>query len=86
MKAKTKPVTVPTFTPLSVTSALENTIVTTAQGGAKGGTAVAPVVAVTVANQDSIARIGTGTGLLAFAALHPWPRALATALLQATRR
>jgi hypothetical protein len=50
---------------LSVTSVLENTIITTAQGGAKGGTAVAPVVAVTVANQDSIARIGTGTLLQA---------------------
>ncbi|WP_158080953.1 hypothetical protein, partial [Pelomonas sp. KK5] len=49
---------------LSVTGTLENAITTSAQGGAKGGTAVAPVVAVTVANQDAIGRIGTSAALL----------------------
>ncbi|WP_233151895.1 hypothetical protein, partial [Pelomonas sp. KK5] len=49
---------------LTISSSLQNTIVTNAQGGAKGGTAVAPVVAVTVANQDSIARLGTSGTLL----------------------
>ncbi|MBW8848911.1 MAG: hypothetical protein JF607_28635, partial [Burkholderiales bacterium] len=48
---------------LTIASALQNNITTQAEGGAKGGTAVAPVVSVTVANQDSIARLGTG-GLL----------------------
>ncbi|MBI3347591.1 MAG: hypothetical protein HY020_10320, partial [Burkholderiales bacterium] len=48
---------------MTIASALQNTLTTQAEGGAKGGTAVAPVVAVTVANQDSIARLGTG-GLL----------------------
>ncbi|RZL36355.1 MAG: S-layer family protein, partial [Rubrivivax sp.] len=38
----------------------DSAIANTAEGGAKGGTAVAPVVAVTVANQDAVARIGTG--------------------------
>ncbi|MBI3349806.1 MAG: hypothetical protein HY020_21665, partial [Burkholderiales bacterium] len=38
----------------------DSAIATSAEGGAKGGTAVAPVVAVTVANQDANARIGTG--------------------------
>ena len=53
-----------TLTPagaVTLTAKTDSAIVTTAEGGAKGGTAVAPVVAITVANQDANARIGTGS-------------------------
>ena len=39
-----------------------------ARAGAKGGTAVVPVAAITIANEDTLARIGTGTTLSAASA------------------
>jgi hypothetical protein len=47
---------------LTITATGLRTLVTTAKTGAKGGTAVAPAIAVTVSNMDVDASVGTLTG------------------------
>ena len=48
---------------LNLATLSDSTLITEAEAGAEGGTAVAPVVAIAYANEDTVARLGTGASL-----------------------
>ncbi|UUZ54386.1 hypothetical protein LP419_39565 [Massilia sp. H-1] len=47
---------------MTLSSVSSNNMVTTAEGGAAGATAVTPVIAISVANNETLATLGTLAG------------------------